>query len=217
MADLLAEVDDAMRQEKMEKFFKDYGGLVIALIIGIILATAAWSGYKAWNTHVRTTQTAEAMQLLEAPGFPANINPDSLDMRADIKALVLLNAAGNYMELNKPDKARAMYVAVTQTSSAPKDLKDLANLMIVRLPTENQKNQDKLENLKTIWADTNSPWRYHAFIEAATIEAAEKNFDQAAQYLNIVLDTEGLLNALYTRAEALNHVYALKKQTIQKP
>ena len=46
MADIFAEVDEELKQERLEKLWKEYGGIFISCIAAIILGTAANSGYK---------------------------------------------------------------------------------------------------------------------------------------------------------------------------
>ncbi|MCD8562794.1 MAG: hypothetical protein LRY54_01755 [Alphaproteobacteria bacterium] len=49
MTDLLQEVDDMMRQEKLAKLWREHGNFIIGVILAIILATALVSAYKSWT------------------------------------------------------------------------------------------------------------------------------------------------------------------------
>ena len=57
MADLFVEVDEALKQERLENIWKKYGGLFISVLIAIILGTAANAGYKYWKKSANIKQT----------------------------------------------------------------------------------------------------------------------------------------------------------------
>jgi hypothetical protein len=51
MSDILREVDEAMRVEKMTRLWAEHGNTVIAAIVALILGTALSSGWNAWQHH----------------------------------------------------------------------------------------------------------------------------------------------------------------------
>jgi hypothetical protein len=53
MSDIFQEVDEIMKQERMEKFWKQNGAWIIAFIVLTILGTAAISGYQYCNAGVQ--------------------------------------------------------------------------------------------------------------------------------------------------------------------
>lgn len=213
MSDLLAEVDEMMRQERIMKLWQDHGGTLIAVIAAIILGTAGTSGYKAWNSSVKEKHTAQLADLLDSPDFPANINEAALDIRPGLKGIGLLTAAGSLISEEKNDEALALLATAENDKSIPDDLRELATLTAVRLQAAQDNPPENLaQRLGPVMNNDNSPWRYHAHLEAAVLVATRnQNFAEARAHLNTILDAGNLPETLYTKARALDKVYALKQ------
>ncbi|MEZ5919380.1 MAG: hypothetical protein R3D66_05595 [Alphaproteobacteria bacterium] len=110
MADIFAEVDEAMRQERVEKFWKENGSLILTFVLLTILATAGFSGYRTWDAKIRATQTDALIGLLDDPAFPEKaLEEGTLDLRPNLEGLALLNAAGTLAEQGKTEDALAAF------------------------------------------------------------------------------------------------------------
>ncbi len=208
MSDLLAEVDEAMRQEKLEKFWHENKLYIILFIALTILSAAATSGYRAWDDNVKTKQTAELLALQNASNYPNNILDANLEMRASLKGIVLLSAASAFMGEEKKDEAAQLYARLASDTTIPDDFRFLGILMDMRLKMDREE-ADKavlLTSLDPILS-SKSPWKPHAQIDAALLQA-ENNPDQAIELLNMVSDTPNLPPSLYERAQKLHHVIA---------
>lgn len=210
MSDLLEEVDDIMRQERMVALWNQHGNTFIGIIAAIIIGTALVSGYKSWNQSVKESGTATLIQLVESTDFPANINEADLKMRPGLKGIALLSAAGSLVSENKTEEALTLFKQAANDKSLPDDLKDLAVLSTIRLQAGSENAEDAEKQLKTVWNNKKSPWRYQAHLEAAVIKAAKEDFTSAREHLNTILDAPALPETLYKKARALEKVYALK-------
>ncbi|CAA7619798.1 tetratricopeptide repeat protein [Magnetospirillum sp. UT-4] len=65
---LIREVDEDLRQERMEKLWKRYGSLFIAGAVALVLSVAGWQGFNTWQTRERQAagaHFAEAAKLVE--------------------------------------------------------------------------------------------------------------------------------------------------------
>ena len=49
MSDIFTEVDEEVRREQLKKLWERYGNYVIAAVILVIAAVAAWRGYDYWQ------------------------------------------------------------------------------------------------------------------------------------------------------------------------
>ncbi len=212
MTDVFAEIDEVMRQEKLAKLWHEHKIFLITFIAATILGTAMISGYRTWDTHVRTTQTETVLLMMDAKDYPANVQEQTkLKLRPALRGILLMNAAGSFMEQNKENEALALYQRASQDTKIPAETRDLATLMSLRLIDPSA--DSALPQLRAIMKDKKSPWRYHAYIEAAAILADKKgDYETAITLLNNVQDTPNLPDTLYNKARALNHVYALKQQ-----
>lgn len=209
MSDLLAEVDEAMRQERLAKFWHENASLIITFIVVTILATGALSGYRAWDANTKTKQTTQLIALQDAADYPANIIDNKLDFRPSIRGIALLSAAGTYMEQDKPQDALKLYKRLAADSKIPAEFRDLGILMTARLNLSTDQDVQEADILASLSPVLNgkSPWKPHAQIDAAILEA-DKNPQKALELLNAVSDTPDLPESLYERAEKLHHVFS---------
>jgi len=208
MSDLLAEVDEAMRQERMEKFWHENKTYIIAFIALTILSTAAMSGYRSWDAKTKIKQTEEVIALQESADYPSNIIDAELKVRPSLRGITLLSAAGRFMEQDKPEEAAKLYARLAADTKIPAEFQDLGVLMDVRLKMDNDsaQNAELLAALQPV-LKSKSAWKPHAQIDAALLEATQ-NPQKSLELLNAVSDTEGLPPSLYERAQKLHHVIA---------
>ncbi len=211
MSDLLAEVDEIMRQERMEKFWHENKTFIITFIVLTIALTGVFSGYRAWDHKVETEQTAALIQLMESSDYPANMLEADLDFRAPLRGIALMGAAGSLMTQDKQEDAYKLYQRAAQDKQIPDDLRHLAVLTTVRIDA-NKEGANASELLATLDPVLkNGIWQPEAQIEAAVITANLKNdYTGAENILDDVLNTEGLQQSLYTKAANLKQVYALQ-------
>ena len=47
--EIFREVDDDLRQDQYFKLWKQYGRFLIGAAVGVVVATAVWQGYAAWE------------------------------------------------------------------------------------------------------------------------------------------------------------------------
>ena len=214
MSDLLTEVDEIMRQERLAKLWKEHSGLILSLIIGTIVLTGALSAYKSWNAGVQTKQTAALIAFQESPDYPQNIlEMEKLNLRPSLRGITLLSAANAFLTQDKKDEALTLYQRTAKDKAIPREFQDLANIMLVRLSIDGKdaKAQALLSKLKPIWGNPKNPWGPHARIEASVIEAhLNRNYTKARAHLKAILETKNLPESLYNKARALNHIYGLQ-------
>ncbi len=218
MADLFREVDDVMRQERITKFWTDNKPYIIAFVVGTILLTAAISGYRSWNNAVKEKQTASLITLQEAADYPTNIlETEKLKMRAGLRGVALLQAAGAFLDKDKRDEAITLYERASADKALPDDLQHLGILMAVRLliDDEAQTGESLLKKLSPVLKASKSPWSAHARLEAAVINAHKlSNYEAALTHLNAVQETKDLPESVYQRSRALSHLYSLKQKSM---
>lgn len=212
MTDLLAEVDAAMRQERMEKFWKENGKALIFFVIATVVMTGVISAYRTWDAGVKAAGTEKLLALTEAKDFPDNLKNAELDMRPGLRGIALINGAQVYMSKKKTADALALYTKAAEDKAIPGEIRGLAVLMQTRLDEKAADNAALMKNLDSVAKDGGSPWQYHARIEAAAFAAERKDYKAARDYLAGVMDQKKVPDSLYKKAMALDHVYALREQ-----
>ncbi len=220
MSDVFAELDEVMRQEKLAKFWRENGGAIIFFVVMTILTTAGISAYKAWDSKVRRTQTEALLAVMDDPAFPANLDLEALNLRGGLDAIGTLQAAGVYMKEGKPELAAPLYAKLAEDKSAPQQFRELGALMNAKLGAQDVQAGEELEKiysaLSAIAGNDKSPWRYHARIDMAVLLAnKEQKFEEARQQLTPVIEAKNLPASLSSRAQALDHVYALKQGNVK--
>ncbi len=212
MADVIIEVDEAMKQERMEKLWKDYGGLLISFLIMVVLATAANSGYHAWIKHRDYKQTNLYIDALKQE------NPSADDLLAllpkmtpSMKSVVNMRAAGIALENGNNDKALSIYQNIEADTAQKVDspmLSALAKYMVTGLD-KSMSSEDKVMRYETLASDVNNPWRYNALLDAALLEAAQnKNYAKARTYLSKILTADSKApQGMKQKAQSLEILY----------
>lgn len=210
MSELLREVDDAMRQERVEKFFHEHGKTIAAFVILTILFTGAFSFYRYWDNKQKENGTAKLITLQESPEFPDNILGADLKMPSGVRGLAYISGAQAFLDKNQKDDALALYAQASADAGIPSDIRDLAVLMQARLAEE--KGKTELDALQDIWSDSGNPWQAEARLESAVILAeTQSDFTGALSHLDEVLKLQNLPDTFYAKVQALSHVYSLKK------
>ncbi|MGB0719170.1 MAG: hypothetical protein ACPGRX_01770 [Bdellovibrionales bacterium] len=213
MSDLLAEVDEAMRQEKLFKFWQDNGKFIIGIIALTIIATGALSAYRGWDRGVRISQTDKLLEMTYGAGYPENLLNVELDIKPDLRAIAFSNAAKVFLRQDKIAEAKTMLEKVAKDKDISPAYRDNAVLTLTRLDMDTEKpNADSiLKQLEAI-IDSDSPWAAQALVQAAVIDADLKNnYKTAQQRLDKVTSTSDLPPSLYQRAQQLKHVYAMRE------
>lgn len=215
MADLLQEVDEMMRQERIEKFWHENRNYIIGVIVGTILLTGIISGYRSWNNSVKEHQTATLVTMQEATDYPQNVlDAKKLNLRGGLRGIAFLQAAGAFMEQEKEDEALKLYQRTANDKGIPADFRYLGALMAAQLQIDKEDTdlEALLKTLAPALNDNKSPWQNHARIQAALVCAKLKKYDQALPLLNAVQDTQGLPETLTKRAADLARLYTLENR-----
>ncbi len=152
----LREVDDALRQDQFEGFFKRHGKSVIAaVVLGL-----AGLGFYLWWYETRQDAAAErgeqfivALDDLEAgnvKGAYDKLQPViEAEGTASATSAALLRA-GLAIQLGKPKEAQAIYEKVAADGDAPQAMRDLAQVRYVALRFDEMKPQDVVDRLKPL-------------------------------------------------------------------
>ncbi|MCB9987801.1 MAG: tetratricopeptide repeat protein [Rhodospirillales bacterium] len=221
--DLIHEIEESLRQEKLETLWKEYGSYLIAGIILTILFTAAITSWRSWNTKVNEAATASIMEALEADDPVRALTDASKSLRAGHGALATLTAAGILMQDGKNEEALVQLENTANNKKLDAQWRDLANVLMVRLSwgiqTEATDTDALLARLSPITSNNKNIWQPEALLQSALIEAHDReNYTQARAYLTQIIENNEAPAALKTKATMLDHVYEVKetaKETAQ--
>ena len=216
MSDLFTEVDEALKQERLEKLWQQYGGFFIGFIAMIILGTASVEGYKSWNTSQNIRQTNLYIDATSKDGISADeLLTVSQDVKPKLKPFVELHAAGLALEKNDLDTALTIYTSIESNAGFDKKSKFIAQYMITNINTDLTLDE-KRARYDTLIAAMDNPWRFNAMISAALLEANNaKDYTKARAYLNGILSDRLSPDTLQKKAKSLDILYAAKSHIAQ--
>lgn len=211
MSDLLVEVDEALKQEKLEKIWQQYGGFFIGFLMAIILGTAANAGYHNWKDSKNHAQSALYLDATADPNFAAeDLHKIAPQLHGGLYYLTELQAAGLAAKQGNTADAVATYERISTDKNANKTFRDLAGYMLV-VVSKDMDAKDKLARLNTITNDEQNTWRYQAHLQAALINAVELNdFTEARMHLSHISKGVNIPDSLKQKAKSLDIIYALK-------
>ena len=77
--------------------------LIIAAVILLVAGTAGLSGYRAWNSGIKTAQTDTLLEALEAENIATSLEQTGPDLRPGMRGIALLTAGGTLLNDNKTE------------------------------------------------------------------------------------------------------------------
>lgn len=212
MSDIFVEVDEALKQEKLENLWNKYGGLVIGAIIAIILGTAANAGYGAWKINHDTKQTDIFLTIenMEDPS-PEEYLQITQSVDGGLKTITKIRAASAALENKDFAQAHKIFTEISQSDAENPEFRALATYMKAQTQ-QDISVEDKLATLQNIAQDDKNPWKYFAALDAALIMGEENNnFKEARALLKTINDDEKAPKTLRQKAQSIDILYALKE------
>ena len=215
MCDILQEVDEALKQDKMAKLWQDYGRYIIAALVLVVLMTAAKSAYEHYH---RTTSERATTALLSI------LNDEDADKQAALSEFIKtskggsqivaqLELAGAQLDDGEKDSALATFNGLAENSKAPAYFQDFAKLMSIQLKMDAM-NDDQITaitvQLNALIDNEKSLWRYHALLNRAAINAAQADYKAAIADAARVKTAPNMPQTLINRAVALEQLYTIK-------
>lgn len=213
MSDLFREIEEDLQRDRYKKLWSKYGSVVIAAAIGLVIATGAWQGWKAYA--LRRDQTfgqryAEALRLAQA-GNTAEASAAfaklAEDAGAGYAALARLQEAALLAKEGNVDGAVAVYDKLAGDGSVDRAYRDLATLLAVLHGADRGDPAALARRLEPLTAAAN-PWR-HSALELTAILAERMGDKARAEQLYTQLADDATAPA-DIRARAAEMLAALK-------
>jgi hypothetical protein len=217
---LIQELEESVKQDRLNKLWDDYGPYLIAVAVIIVLITAFVSVWGNYEQRSNSRNTEIILSTLGKEDAAKTLAEASEGFKSDQKFIALFASAGMLVEKKQYDEAIEHYKKIYSDKSVSKVLRDLALYIAVKTEwSYGEKKSDGgvyLGHLKPLIIDEKNPWHYHASIQAAIISAHDlDDYGKARQFLLSVINKEGTIpTSLSDRAKALDHVYSLKQKNV---
>lgn len=205
MADIFQEVDEDLRRDRATALWRRYGKYVMAAAVVVVVATAAWSGWRHYRNEQRLAAGVTFTQAL----ILANQGQD--EGAAKAFGEVADGSAGGYAMLARLEmanlKARAgdragavaIYEAVAADSSAPEPYRQAALLLAVMNAADGGDPKALASRLDPLTA-TASPWRHSARELQAALAQKAGDTDRAKTLLQALADDAQAPQGVRSRA-----------------
>jgi hypothetical protein len=215
VSDIFHEVDEEVRQERLQKWWKKYGDYVIAGVSVVAISVAGWKLYQHWEQQQRlkaSSQFQSAMQMAQigqsdlaaqAFGQIAKKAPGGYAIIAQLAEADQLLASGRandavalYMKLSKDNTAGLGDVARMRAAWAQADKLSTAELRTLVAPLNDGKSQWRFLAQELIayriYKDGQTAEALKQFKAlAAAASGAPATVRQRAQAMAILIDTSG--------------------------
>lgn len=187
MADIFREVEEDLRRDNLNQLWKKYGGFLVALAVLIVVAVAAFVGWREWRASrdieysaqlVAAGDVADAGNLEEALAAYGRLAEEAgggHELLARLRQAALAGALG------RDDEALSAYESVAG-SGADAVYRELAVLLGVMREIDRGNPDDLLERLTPLIREDGA-WRYSARELTALLEHRRGNAERAADLL----------------------------------
>lgn len=215
MSDILQEVDEALKQDKMVKLWQNYGRYIIAALVLVVLMTAAKSGYEYHHRSTSERATTALISILNNDNAykQAALSDFIKTSKGGSLIVAQLELAGAQLDDGEKDAALATFNALAENSKAPAYFQDFAKLMSIQLKMDTMNDEQVTAitvQLNALIDDEKSLWRYHALLNRAAISAAQADYKAAIADATRVKTAPNMPQTLINRAVALEQLYTIK-------
>lgn len=214
MSDILREVDEAMRVEKMSRLWAEHGNTVLAAIVALILGTALSSGWNTWQHHQNLKSTTALLDSFQTENPRAALETLGKTQKGNARAFSLLAGAAMALDAKDLEKAVSIYNTLASDARVEPAFRHLALVQKVSLELDAKTevpSSAMLADLARVLEDKTSPWRARALLLSALVKA-HKNEDQkgAISDLDQLSAMPNLSSPIKEQERALRAVYKLE-------
>ena len=159
----LKEVDENLRRDQFQSFFKTYGGWIAG---AVVLFLAAVGGWIYWEQHQKEKSAAESEELHAVFGDIADQQlktvPQQLDKLDDsgndiVKASAMLAEAAVALDKNDRSAAISKYREIAEDDGLPQAYRDLGTIRLTALEFDSIAPQQVIARLEPL-AKAGNPW-----------------------------------------------------------
>lgn len=209
MADIFQEVDEELRREKMEAFWKENGNFIITLIVLVILSTAATAAWRSWSSDRKADKTAilmEAVYTQDADTKARMLKDFIADNDGFHGALARLSAADMHLKDGDSDKAVALYAEVAADGDVDQLYRDLARLLSISAKLDTADAGALTQDINVLDRPGNA-WQLEAQEMRGLLAAREGDYAKAVEIMTTLRENQNAPDSMRGRAEALAGVY----------
>lgn len=204
MSDVMREIDDDMRQQRLREFWVENRAWIIG---GIILAIVMTAGLSFWRQHTLNRNAQATYELFNAmdKGDEAALGTLAAG-KGPHGALAAFLAAGLHAQKGENEAAATLYDRIATTRGLDAVYRDLASLLSVSHRLDTGDAQKLHAALKPLTAQKNV-WRFSALELQALLFAREGKMSDAVASLSTLIAATDAPAEVRARATTLRALY----------
>ena len=195
MADIFREIDEELRQEKAERLWKRYGKYMIAGAVVIVVAFAAFSGWREYRQSQEIEAGAKfaAAKALVAENKPGDAEAlfTALGAESDTTYGVLarFHAAALRAEAGDREGAARAYRALAGNADLDQPFRNLSTILAAQIEIDlpGADRQALVAEVKPL-AEQGSAWRHAALEVLGLLAHKDGKLEEARSYFRRIAD-----------------------------
>jgi hypothetical protein len=203
VSDFIREIDEDLRRENLEKLWRKYGIYALGLAVVIVLAIAAYTGWRHYSENYRVERAREyesALQLVAAGDAKAADALAALATDDDgYAALAKLQAAALKAKAGDVVGAVAAYEQLAADSAVDEELRQLAVILLALHTADTAAPEELTKRLQPL-TESGNPWRYSALEITAVLAQRSGDKAKAQEILTGIADDLNAPQGLRQRA-----------------
>ncbi|MFN7114594.1 MAG: tetratricopeptide repeat protein [Alphaproteobacteria bacterium] len=205
MSDVMREIDEDMRHEKLREFWVENRAWIIGGIVLAIVMTAALSFWRQHTINRNAQATYELFSAMDRADEAA-LGALAETAKGTHGALASFLAAGIHGQKGESAEAAAIYDRIAGTRGLDRVYRDLATLLSVSHRLDTGDTQQLHATLKPLTAAKNV-WRFSALELQALLFARENKMADAVSALTTLIGDTAAPAEVRARATTLRALY----------
>jgi hypothetical protein len=214
MTDVFDEINDDLRREKLNQFWKENGSWIIGGALGAVLLTGAMTAWRTWEYSRDAAATTQLARLTDAADW-SKVESFAASSDKNHAMMARFMAADAYLEKHQTDKAIALYNDIAATSGLDKTWRDLARIHSLSLRLDKDPPEALAKELAAL-SGSKDVWRYTALEMQALLAARQGHMQDAANILASITADPQAPEDMRQRAFSLRELYIADAKASQK-
>lgn len=205
MSDLLNEVNDDLRRQKLQDFWRDNGSWIIGGAVLAIIMTAGMTMWRGYQENVNERQTGALISVL-GTGKTEDLEKYAVETGGDHGMIARFMAAGLAVQRGDAPAAAKAYTDISRMRGIDGTFRDLARLMAAGQQLQTEDPAVLHKTLKDL-SGKKDAWRYSAMEMDALVYSREGKMKEAAEVLSKITAAADAPDDVRTRAMTLRELY----------
>jgi len=222
---LLKDADEALRQERMEAMWREWGSTIIGVALMIVFGTMMGVGWKTWRSSVHQNETAKIISAQQSG--VAGLLASQDDLSGQYKGIAALLAASDMVgqsDAQSIDNAKRIHNLMVDAdeSGLPRQYDLLAQWGALRTTADIKDSVEakisSADSMMDLADKRGNPYQALIMVEAATLYGENGNPSRAVEILNdvsnldIASNDDGLMDMVDTLIRLYDTDIILSKQ-----